>query len=91
MNKKIILTALWICISAAVVSQADAQTVEDCMACHQDITLTKTLPDGVIKNLSVDQKAYMQSVHAEAGFSCVDCHVDAEPSEHPADGLDQPC
>jgi len=29
----------------------------------------------------------MQSVHGEAGFSCVDCHEDATPDQHPAAGL----
>ncbi len=58
-------------------------------ACHQDTTLTKTSPDGTVKSLHVDPAAFLKSVHAEAGFSCVDCHEDAQPSEHPAQGLAQ--
>ena len=92
MNTKAILTAL-ICIAAllstVMTTSTYAQTVDDCSACHQDTTLTKTSPDGTVKSLYVDPAAFMKSVHAEAGFTCVDCHEDAQPSEHPAQGLAQ--
>jgi hypothetical protein len=90
MNTKAILTAL-ICVAALLLTVMTtttyAQTVDECSACHQDTTLSKTSPDGTVKNLYVDPAAFMKSVHAEAGFTCVDCHEDAQPSEHPAEGL----
>ncbi len=92
MNTKAILTVLWICVAAflsnATTNSTYAQTVDDCIVCHQDTTLTEISSDGAIKSLYVDKVTYMQSVHGEAGFSCVDCHEDAEPAEHPAEGLD---
>ncbi len=92
MNTKTIRTALWIfaaaLLSTVMTNSIYAQTVDDCIACHQDTTLTETLPDGSLTSLHVDKATYMKSVHAEAGFSCVDCHEDAQPSEHPAEGLD---
>lgn len=91
MNTKTILTALLICAAAlltnVMTNNTHAQTIDDCIVCHQDTKLTKTSPDGEIKSLYVDQESYMKSVHGEAGFSCVDCHEDAEPAEHPAEGL----
>jgi predicted CXXCH cytochrome family protein len=92
MNTKAILTAM-ICVAVLVLTvittSTYAQTVDDCSACHQDTTLTETSPDGTVKSLYVDPAAFMKSVHAEAGFTCVDCHEDAQPSEHPAQGLAQ--
>jgi len=92
MNTKAILIAL-ICVAAllstVMTTGTYAQTVDECSACHQDTTLTKTSPDGTAKSLYVDPAAFMKSVHAEAGFTCVDCHEDAQPSEHPAQGLAQ--
>lgn len=90
MNTKAILIAL-ICVAAllstVMTTSTCAQTVDDCMACHQDRTLTKADPDGTVKSLHVDGEAFLKSVHAEAGFTCVDCHQDAQPSTHPATGL----
>jgi len=92
MNTKTIRTALWIfaaaLLSTVMTNSTYAQTVDDCIACHQDTTLTETLPDGSLTSLHVDKATYMKSVHGEAGFSCVDCHEDAQPTEHPAEGLD---
>jgi len=91
MNTKTILTALWICaaalLSTAITSSTYAQTVDDCLVCHSDTQLTKTMPDGTTASLYVDKGSYMKSVHAELGFSCVDCHEDAQPEAHPAKGL----
>ena len=93
MNTKTILTGLWICttafVSCAATVRAFAYSVDDCIACHQDTTLTKTAPDGTLTSLYVDREAFLKSVHGENGFTCVDCHEDAQPSEHPARGLAQ--
>jgi len=91
MNTKTIRTGLWICLAAfvsiAVNARSFAYSVDDCIACHKDTTLTKTLEDGTVRSLHVDLKAYQRSVHGEAEFTCVDCHEDATPDEHPATGL----
>lgn len=91
MNTKTILTALWIslltCMSSTMATRASAYSVDDCIACHKDTTLTKTEQGGTVTSLHVDREAFLQSVHGEAGFACVDCHEDATPDEHPAAGL----
>jgi len=91
MNKNAILTALLIGVAALVTTAATtsafAQTIDECIACHQDITLTKTASDGSVASLYVDKASYLESVHGESGFSCVDCHEDARPEAHPAEGL----
>ena len=55
-------------------SQVSAQ--EECMECHSDETLERTLDNGKLQNLFVDLKMFENSVHAE--FSCVDCHTDLD-------------
>ncbi len=91
MNTKTILTVLWICIAAFVSCTATvcafAYSVDECIACHQDTTLTKAAPDGTLTSLYVDREAFLKSVHGENAFTCVDCHEDAKPDEHPATGL----
>lgn len=91
MDTKTIHIGMWISAAALVAtvaaSPAFAYTVDDCTACHQDTTLTKTLPDGTITSLHVDRDAFLKSIHGENGFTCVDCHDDAKAEEHPAEGL----
>jgi hypothetical protein len=93
MNTQTLRIGLWLCIAAflstAAALPAYAYSVDACSACHQDTTLTKQLPDGTETSLYVDRDEYLQSVHAQAGFTCVDCHEDAKPEEHPAAGLAQ--
>ncbi|MFC2170005.1 cytochrome c3 family protein [Acidobacteriota bacterium] len=47
-------------------------TDEDCMLCHEDSEL-KT-ENG--ESLFVESKAFLSSIHGEAGISCVECHSD---------------
>jgi cytochrome b subunit of formate dehydrogenase len=59
---------------------AAAQSVEDCMMCHEDQTLTKKR-DGKVVQLYVDAKKYSGSVHGS--MACVDCHMDLQGTEFP--------
>ncbi len=52
-----------------------APTVGDCQGCHGDPTIEMTMPDGTVRSLSVDEKAYRASIHGKA--VCTACHVDA--------------
>ncbi len=63
-----------------------AQEIDDCIACHKDINLTKTDSDGKVHGLFVDKALFEKSVHGEAGYTCVDCHEGAT-TEHPQGGL----
>ncbi|HXF48445.1 MAG TPA: cytochrome c3 family protein [Verrucomicrobiae bacterium] len=60
---------------------AQGPSNEDCLACHQDKELSKTLPDGRSKSLFVEPKKFEHSVHASLG--CVDCHADLAGTEIP--------
>ena len=50
--------------------------VGECMDCHGDKTIEKTLPNGKTVSLYVDLQAYRASLHGKG--SCVTCHVDAK-------------
>lgn len=60
--------------------KALAQSVDDCMMCHSDESLTKEDSTGKEISLLVDQSAFEQSVHGM--FSCMDCHQDIEADIH---------
>jgi hypothetical protein len=57
-----------------------AQDNSDCLACHEDKTLTKTV-NGKVISVFVDQEKLASSVHA--GTKCIDCHVDLKDSDFP--------
>ncbi len=56
----------------AAASEEPAPTNEDCFTCHDDETLTETLPDGKEISVYTDPKKFEASVHGS--LSCVDCH-----------------
>ena len=62
-----------------------AQTIDDCLACHQDRNLIKKDASGKVHSLFVDKDAFLKSTHA--GFSCVDCHEGVQAKKHPAGGI----
>ena len=67
---------------AAPVFQEDKPANDFCLACHQeegiDITLGKeSLP------VTINPTQFNNSVHAEEGFNCVDCHTDISDYPHP--------
>lgn len=56
----------------------------DCLACHEDKTLTKTNAQGTVQALFVDAAQFAKSVHKKA--NCVDCHRDLT-DKHPDDNV----
>ncbi len=54
-----------------------AGTDEDCLICHEDPDL-KAEDD---RPMFVDAEVFSSSVHANAGFSCTDCHTDLQGVE----------
>ncbi|MCP4717553.1 MAG: hypothetical protein GY868_20725 [Deltaproteobacteria bacterium] len=87
-RKNLVCIAVGICtvFSFAAISVC-AQEIDDCMECHMDATLTKKSSDGSERSLYVDKKLFLKSVHGEAGYTCVDCHEDAQVDKHPKEGL----
>jgi cytochrome b subunit of formate dehydrogenase len=50
-----------------------AQSVDDCMTCHEDRALAKKRGSATI-SLYIDKDKFSKSVHGD--FACVDCHAD---------------
>ena len=59
----------------------------ECFKCHQNPKLSKGKKDGSLLSLHVDEKAFAASVHGAAGMGCTDCHQEAKPNVHPAEGF----
>lgn len=65
---------------AAAKPKAEAKmSNEDCLACHNDATLTKD-ENGKQVSLHVDDAAFKASIHSTYG--CVDCHTDIKAFPH---------
>jgi hypothetical protein len=64
-----------------------AQTIDDCIECHMDRTLTTTDAAGKSRSLYVDKQAFIASAHGQNSYTCVDCHTTATADSHPAEGL----
>jgi cytochrome b subunit of formate dehydrogenase len=61
-------------------SRSFAQTVEDCLMCHGDKSLTKEDSTGKEVSLFVDDSVFAKSVHQ--ALSCVGCHVGVKADVH---------
>lgn len=59
----------------------------ECFKCHRNPRLSKGKKDGSLLSLHVDEKAFAASVHGAAGMGCTDCHQEAKPDFHPAEGF----
>lgn len=57
-----------------------AFTNADCLACHNDPSMTKD-ENGKQVSLAVDEKKYGASIHGQM-FNCVDCHTDIKDVPH---------
>lgn len=79
---------LGLCFSLTAPGEPAAYENKECLACHRDYGRTADkLPENVSK-LYVDEAAWEKDVHFEvAGLTCGDCHADAKPETHPAEGL----
>lgn len=51
--------------------------------CHERPGLGVGDSAGVLRNLHVDPREFVQSIHGQKGLECVDCHTDADPNFHP--------
>src|SRR5215467_9107296 len=55
-------------------------TVDECMACHSDRTLSHEV-NGKPVSLHVDPQRFKDSIHGSM-FACVDCHTDVKSPAH---------
>ena len=66
-----------------------AQSVDECMDCHSDEEMTKTVNDSIELSLYVDLALYQKSIHGD--MECVDCHSTIEDVDHEEDLPDVDC
>lgn len=78
----VILTLLLASTSLSAASKKDPPkpTVEECLACHSDASLTHEV-NGKQVSLHVDPEAFKNSIHGSM-FTCVDCHADVKSAAH---------
>ncbi len=75
--RSFLLGALLAAAGAGLAAPADAgPTVADCLECHGDKTIEKSLPDGRTLSLFVDEEEFRRSVHGKG--TCTSCHSDAK-------------
>lgn len=77
---------LLLLIAAACPGEALSLSIDDCLECHQDRSLTQTDSAGIVHNLYVDKKLFSESIHGKLDYTCIECHEGAT-QEHPASGL----
>jgi len=80
MNKRFIFLLLSLLISFIFSSYGFALGNDACFLCHSKPDLMKTLPNGQIVDLHVDQELFNQSVHKNR--RCMDCHRDITAIPH---------
>jgi Cytochrome c3 len=66
---------------------AHAADDAECLKCHKNARLSKGNKDGSLLSLYVKEEAFKASVHGAAGMGCTDCHQEAKPNVHPAEGF----
>jgi len=64
----------------AIVALGMGQSIEECMDCHSDEEMTKTIDDSIEISLYVDLEKYNSSIHKD--MECIDCHSTIEDVEH---------
>ncbi len=75
--RSFLFAALLAAAGAGPAATADAvPKVRNCLDCHGDATIEKSLPDGKTLSLFVDEKIFRESVHGNA--ACTACHTDAK-------------
>lgn len=58
-----------------------------CLKCHENPRLSKGKKDGSLLSLYINAASFQTSVHGAGGLGCTDCHQDARPDVHPAEGF----
>jgi cytochrome b subunit of formate dehydrogenase len=77
--------ALTLLLAASVLHAASKKeppkpTVDECLTCHSDATLSHEV-NGKTVSLHVDPQAFKDSIHGSM-FTCVDCHTDVKTAAH---------
>jgi cytochrome b subunit of formate dehydrogenase len=67
-------------LQAASKKEAPKPTVDECLVCHSDATLSHEV-NGKTVSLHVDPQGFKDSIHGSM-FTCVDCHTDVKSATH---------
>ena len=84
---RLAVAAAFVITPLAATTTAFSQANDDCLACHEDRTLTGTRKGKTIP-VFVDAKRFAASVHGS--LDCISCHADIEGKELPHDDTLQP-
>ncbi len=76
------LAAPLLLVSAFLLPGA-AASAQECLDCHGQPGSSVSFKDGSSKDVTVDPKAWAESVHGSNGLSCTDCHSGHENYPHP--------
>jgi len=76
--QKVLIACCFLMALLLPVSDLSAQSVDDCLMCHEDPDLTKER-DGHEVSLEIDAGKFKQSVHAD--LDCTGCHSDLDGVE----------
>ena len=85
----VVLVAIAMAVPADAAGSAtappqDRPSNDFCLGCHSQQGMTKTLGNGDILSLTIDQEAFKHGVHNEETILCVDCHAEITTFPHPA-------
>jgi cytochrome b subunit of formate dehydrogenase len=75
-----LLTLIVVVFALRVPTKLFSQDNSECLACHEDKSLTMTKGKKTV-SIFVDHKKLGKSIHA--GLKCVECHTDYKPDEFP--------
>lgn len=74
-----VIVLLCVGLSECTQAFADKLSNSDCLACHEDPSLSKTV-GGKTVSLAIQTNVFAKSVHG--ALSCVDCHADIKEVPH---------
>jgi len=80
-SRNFVFNLLLACLFLSAAGHAAQKPADDeCLACHQDSTLTSET-SGTSRSVHIDADKFKNSVHGQV-FSCVDCHTDVKVVPH---------
>ena len=59
----------------------------DCLTCHGRPDIHQIQSDGILRTLFVNPTQWTRDVHRKSGMSCIECHINANPTVHFREGF----
>jgi len=70
-------------VTPVMADNPSQKTEEYCLSCHNQPSLSMTLPDGERLSLYISPEVLSQSMHSPAGIECEACHTGIKTYPHP--------